>query len=66
MRSSLDRNKSWESATLVIGADHIESLVIARDQDPAGVIGAWRTHMGAPGNLGGLVVFTKNAGRTTR
>lgn len=65
MRSSLDRNIAGVDDAIDRRRQH-RSLAIARGRDLAGVIGAWRTHMGAPGNLGGLVVFTRNAGRTPR
>ena len=36
MRLSLDRNKSWESATLVIGADHIGTSFSREVEIPPG------------------------------
>ena len=36
MRSSLDRNKSWESATLLIGADHIGTSFSREVEIPPG------------------------------
>jgi hypothetical protein len=36
VRSSLDRNKSWESATLPIGADHIGTSLSPEVEIPPG------------------------------
>jgi hypothetical protein len=68
MRTSLERKtiqpalgRSLESTTVSSGVDNINVSIRERPRSRRG-LRAWRTHMGAPGNLGGLVVFTATCG----
>jgi len=71
MRSSLERQngparvgRSLEWSTVENGDDDIEASLCERPRSDRGPR-AWRTRTGAPGNLGGVVVFTETRGTDT-
>src|SRR4029079_394914 len=65
-KSALPSGVACWSRRRSISAPTTSTSRYARGGDPDGVQEHRRTRMGAPGNLGGLVVFTEYAGRTTR
>lgn len=72
MRSSLESTNgpacggcSLESPTVACCGDDVDVSLCERRRFNRG-LRTWRTRTGAPGNLGGLVVFTDHAGWTTR